>query len=381
MTPALSTGSLVALGNDMKPLTKLMNFLSAAVAIMAVATWSWAGIARPFNDPRSDRLDAIDANATFANEQRDPACQATTLVSAGGAAPRNPRTLAVRWTGFSNFELAVGGRIILLDAYFDRGSIFPPLGFKAADIKKADLLLIGHGHVDHMSDAASVGARTGATVIGAPVTIEKLMTQPIEPKQLRTVTGRGGEILKFDGFTVEPILGRHGSPTRQVTETMEHALSSVTPPMTAEQRAEQDTIRARGTSDPRVVGEGTIAYLITLDNGFRILFRDSGGRVTDIEKAAMERIGRVDLALVAVSAEYLNSSTVSQALEHMRTYKPDIYMPAHHDAPFTGRAGLWRSTEPLFQAMKDENPALITVSKQYREPVCFNTEVNIQRTR
>jgi L-ascorbate metabolism protein UlaG (beta-lactamase superfamily) len=99
----------------------------------------------------------------------------------------------VRWTGFSNFELAVGGRIILLDAYFDRGSIYPPLGFKAADVKKADLLLIGHGHVDHMSDAASVGARTGATVVGAPVTIEKLMTQPIEPKQLRTVTGQGGE--------------------------------------------------------------------------------------------------------------------------------------------------------------------------------------------
>jgi diphthamide synthase (EF-2-diphthine--ammonia ligase) len=43
--------------------------------------------------------------------------------------------------------------------------------------------------------------------------------------------------------------------------------------------------------------------------------RDSGGRVTDHEKVAMDRIGRVDLALVAVSAEYLNSSTVGQALE------------------------------------------------------------------
>jgi L-ascorbate metabolism protein UlaG (beta-lactamase superfamily) len=370
----------------MKGLNSRGNLVSASVATLAVAAlsvaaWSHTALARPFTDPRSDQLDAIDANATFVSEPRDPACQAATLVSTGGAAPRHPRTLAVRWTGFSNFELAYNGRIILLDAYFDRGSIFPPLGFKAADVKKADLLLIGHGHVDHMSDAASVGARTGATVVGAPVSIEKLMTQPIEPKQLRTVTGKGGEVLKFDGFTVEPILGRHGQPTRQVTEAMEHALGSVTPPMTAEQRAEQDTIRARGTSDPRVIAEGTIAYLITLDNGFRILFRDSGGRVTDYEKAAMERIGRVDLALVAVSAEYLNSSTVSQALEHMRTYKPVVYMPAHHDAAFTGRPGLWRSTEPLFQAMKDENPALITVSKQYREPVCFNTEVNIQRSR
>jgi DNA-binding response OmpR family regulator len=53
-----------------------------------------------------------------------------------------------------------------LDAYFDRGSIFPPLGFKAADIKRANVILIGHGHVDHMSDAASVAIRTGAVVVG-----------------------------------------------------------------------------------------------------------------------------------------------------------------------------------------------------------------------
>ena len=75
------------------------------------------------------------------------------------------------------------------------------------------------------------------------------------------------------------------------------------------------------------------------------MYRDSGGRVTDFEKAAMERVGRVDLALVAVAASYLNTLTVEQALEHMRTYKPDVYMPAHHDAPNNGalardRAGL-----------------------------------------
>jgi L-ascorbate metabolism protein UlaG (beta-lactamase superfamily) len=366
----------------MNGMKNMRNLLPLSVAVLAVTVWSGGGaVARPFTDPRSDRIEAIEASAGFAGEPRDPACQATMLVAAGGAAPRNPRTLAVRWIGFSNFELAYNGRVILLDAYYDRGSIFLPLGVKAADLKKVDVLLIGHGHVDHMSDAASVGARSGATVVGAPVTTEKLLTQPIDAKLVKTVTGRGGEVLKFDGFIVEPILGRHGQPSRQVVEPIERALNSLTAQMTPEQRAEQDAIRARGTSDPRVVAEGTIAYLITLDSGFRIMYRDSGGQITDYEKAVMEKIGRVDLALVAVSAEYLNSSTVRQALEHMRTYKPDVYMPAHHDAPFTGRGGLWRSTEPLFQAMKDENPALVTVSKQYREPVCFNTEFNIQRSR
>ena len=127
---------------------------------------------RPFTDPRAERSDAIDQAAAL--EPRDPACQARTLVSAGGAFPRNPHTLALRWIGFSNFELVYNGRVVLLDAYYDRGSEYPPLGVAAADIKTADVILMGHGHFDHMSDAASIGARTKALLVGAAVTTDKL---------------------------------------------------------------------------------------------------------------------------------------------------------------------------------------------------------------
>ena len=353
--------------------------MAAAVAGIVV-TLSCTALASPFFDPRSDRIDAIDMSA--ATERRDPACRDAKLVSAGGIFPRNPHTLAVRWVGFSNYELVYGGHIILLDAYYDRGSFFPPLGVKAADVKKADVILIGHGHVDHMSDAASIGAQTGAPVVGAPVTAEKLMTQAIPPRQIKTVTGKGGELLKFDGFTVEPILGRHGEPDRRVSEVIGKAVDSLLPALTPEQQAEDAAIRARGTGGPRVITEGTIAYLITLDDGFRIMYRDSAGVVTDFEKAAMARIGRVDLAITALRADFLPTLTTKQAMEYMRIYKPDVIMPAHHDAGLTvGKDGLWRSTEPVFQAMKDENPNLVTVSRGYREPVCFNTEFNISRGR
>ena len=354
---------------------RLFAFLITVSALAAACT---SASARPFTDPRSEHSDAIDQAAAL--EPRDPACQARTLVSAGGAFPRNPHTLAVRWVGFSNFELVYNGRIILLDAYYDRGSEYPPLGVAAADIKTADLILMGHGHFDHMSDAASIGARTKALLVGAAVTTDKLRTQPIPVQQIRTVTGRGGEIMKFDNFTVEPILGRHGEPAKDVTAAMDRTLDELMPAPTPEQKAEAAVIRSRGTNSPRVIDEGTIVYLITLDDGFRILYRDSGGVVTDYERAAMARVGRVDLALVAVSGDYLNPLMVKLALEHARTYKPDVIMPAHHDAPVTaGHVAQWRATEPLFQAMKDENPNIVTVSKEYREPVCFNSEMNIQR--
>ncbi len=315
-------------------------------------------------DPRFARGAVVNAD--------DPGCETLALVSTGGAFPKDPKTLAIRWTGYTNFELVYNGQIILLDAHFDRGSMFPPLGFNAADVKRANVILLGHGHLDHMSDAASVGARTGALVVGAPVTTEKLLTQKIDPKQVRTVTGRGGELLEFPGFTVEPILGRHGEPPKNVTAAFDGALKSTAPQPTPEQVAERNEIRQRDTNDSRVITEGTIAYLITLDNGFRIMYRDSGGAVTDYEKAAMQRIGRVDVALVAVSAAFLHTLTAQRALEHMRAYKPDVYIPSHHDAPFNG---LWRATEPLFQALKDE----ISTSSPSRAAIA-NQSASIRKT-
>jgi len=326
--------------------------------------------------PRAVAITILATFQTAALLAKDPGCEVPVLVSTGGARPQNPQTLAIRWTGYSNFELVYKGQVILLDAYFDRGSEYPSLGFKAADIKKADAILIGHAHFDHMSDAASVGANTKAVVVGAPITTDKLLSQGLDPKLIKTVTGKGGELLKFSTFEVEPILGRHGQPPANVTAAFNQALRAVTTPFTAEQMAESAAIRERGSSDPRIVTEGTIAYLITLDNGFRIMFRDSGGAITDYEKAAMQRVGRVDLALAAVAADVLQSLTINRALEYLRTYKPTVYIPAHHDDNVNG---MWRPTEPIFQALKDQDASLITISKQYREPVCLDTKNNFSQ--
>src|SRR5258708_31973711 len=94
----------------------------AATAMLAAT----AALSRPFFDPRSEKREAIDLDSVFAAEPRDPACHAAQLVSTGGLAPRDPHTLAVRWAGYSNFELAYGGQIIPLDSSFLRRPNHPP---------------------------------------------------------------------------------------------------------------------------------------------------------------------------------------------------------------------------------------------------------------
>ena len=100
---------------------------TAVASVIMALILSDSGQARSFNDPRSEKNDAIDKEA--ANEFPDQACHSRSLASTGAATPRNEHTLVVRWMGYSNFELVYGGHILLLDAYYDRGSVYT---FKAA---------------------------------------------------------------------------------------------------------------------------------------------------------------------------------------------------------------------------------------------------------
>ena len=332
--------------------------LASAVAALVVVVATVATAQTPGSAP------------AYTFETSDPACQVARLVSTGAPMPASPDTVGIRWAGYANYELVYKGQVVLLDAAFDRGNNFPPLGFTVPDVTRVDAILIGHGHSDHMSDAAAIATRTKAVVVGAPVTAEKLLSQSVDPGQVRSVTGRGGEVVELPGIRIEPILGRHSVRDRTITDPFEEVLGALTPPLTPAQQAERGQISQRGVNDPRLATEGTLTYLMTLDNGFTILFRDSAGDVTDFERAVMKRVGRVDVAIVAQANAYLNTRQAEKALEYVDAYRPGVFIPAHHDAPYND---LWRSTEPIFQVMKDENPNLMTVSRGYREPVCFNT--------
>ena len=73
------------------------------------------------------------------------------------------QTLAITWLGHSSFRLRTpGGLEVLFDPWYTGNPMFP----EAARPTKADLILVSHGHSDHITDAAAVAKATGATVVG-----------------------------------------------------------------------------------------------------------------------------------------------------------------------------------------------------------------------
>jgi L-ascorbate metabolism protein UlaG (beta-lactamase superfamily) len=72
-------------------------------------------------------------------------------------------SLAITWLGHSSFSLRTpGGKTILFDPWYTGNPSFPEM----AKPTKADLILVSHGHSDHITDAAATAKATGATVVG-----------------------------------------------------------------------------------------------------------------------------------------------------------------------------------------------------------------------
>jgi len=313
---------------------------------------------------------SLSAQGAKAAMQQDPACQSLTPVSAGGPAPKDPETVVVRWLGWTNYEVAYRGDVFLLDAYYDRGPRMHPIGVAPADIKKANAIFIGHAHFDHMSDAAAVAKQTGAPVIGASFASEVLMKGGAAPRQFKAV--RGGEVMQYPGVTVEAALGHHNVIATTVPqgflEKQAAALevASLQKPLLDAEKQQLDAVRARGSRDPKIADEGVINYLFTFGNGFHLLFADSPGPITDGQRALIQKVPAVDVAMLP----YFDfEAGIPPLVDLVKAFKPSTVFLGHHDAEGTMK---WASNYPAALAIRDASPKTRTMDVIYRTPVCFN---------
>ena len=114
-------------------------------------------------------------------------------------------TLRITWYGHATFGLEAGGTQVLVDPYFT-GNPACPADIKADDLNPA-VILVTHGHNDHIGDAVDIAQRTGAKVIGMVELAGFLGKKGVE----NTVGANFGGTVAFDGGSVKIVPAWHTS--------------------------------------------------------------------------------------------------------------------------------------------------------------------------
>ncbi len=114
-----------------------------------------------------------------------------------------PRAL-ITWLGHSAFRIVTpAGMVIIVDPWLDN----PSAPEAAKNISHADLILVTHGHSDHVGNVVELAMRTGATVVGIFEVYLHLQSLGVT-----TATGMNkGGTMEVAGVRVTMVDAKHSS--------------------------------------------------------------------------------------------------------------------------------------------------------------------------
>ena len=306
----------------------------------------------------------------------DAACSGMMPAAMGGPMPKGKSTILLRWLATSNFELVYRNQVFLLDTYYERGPRNRPTGIVPEKVKKTDAIFIGHAHFDHISDVGPIATNTKAKVYGAPITIETAYKLGVPQGQGSVVAG--GETVKISNtVTIDAALAQHSTLSSEVLQTLGKLYDLDAGPATPEQAAAEKAVLAKGTFAPDVITKGTIAYAFTFDTGFKLLWIDSAGPVTEGDRALAAKLGPVDLAIIAYQGHPVSQIQVPVTLELVKLFKPRTFMPAHHDQIFGTFVDI--GVEPLFEAILQALPGTKVIAPLHQQAMCFDISKKAQK--
>jgi L-ascorbate metabolism protein UlaG (beta-lactamase superfamily) len=262
-------------------------------------------------------LSGVQAGASAAVVLPGIAAGAVPVPSQGGPGGAG---VNLRWFGTNAWEISFGNKTIWLDPWLTRYSTgilagrFDPATPISVDealldthIPKADIILIGHGHFDHIADVPYLAKKTGAMVIGSETHANMLRAYGVPDRQLVHV--RGGENLQFDGFSIEVFPSLHGLDANKQFVFPRHLVT--VPPMPTR-------------TDELVEGD-TFIYQLTLGSGFSILLMSTGNF---IERALTGL--RPDVALLGATSTFTQTHRYNARLLNVLNY-PRVIVPTHWD--------------------------------------------------
>jgi L-ascorbate metabolism protein UlaG (beta-lactamase superfamily) len=115
--------------------------------------------------------------------------------------------MAIKYTyiGHGTHSLEIGGKLVLVDPFFTSNSSTDV----SADSVNPDVILVSHGHFDHVEDLVSIAKRTGAKVISNFEIVGWLQGQGVPEGQAHPQHIGGGFNHEFGH--VKLTIAHHGS--------------------------------------------------------------------------------------------------------------------------------------------------------------------------
>jgi L-ascorbate metabolism protein UlaG (beta-lactamase superfamily) len=280
------------------------------------------------------------------------------------------------WAGCATFRLTVGETVVFLDAYLDRVSDAAQPGITVDDVDRADFILVGHSHFDHLWGAERIAPRTGATVIGSYETIRLMAAQGVPESQLQPVSG-GERIRLADGVVVSVYPSLHSCVWTGPFQQPDVVCLGDTGLTLDEQKARFRELEAhiatlapearahalKGRQGERGDG-GALVYLIETPDG-SLLYQDTSGHWSGIVRDL-----RPDVAILAAAGRgNVDGDPIQGTLAEFVAREADFLQPrrvllSHHDNWLPGFS-LETNTAPIRDALAERVPKTELVEIDY----------------
>jgi len=209
----------------------------------------------------------------------------------------------VLWLGQSAVRItSPGGKVIMIDPFLKKNPKTPAQWKDLKALGKVDVILVTHGHFDHIADVGELAKLTGAKVAGGAELVRNMAAYGMVPAKQVIAMNKGG--------TITPI----GANIKLTLVPADHSSSIGVP-------------KPGGKGRHFVFGGPATGWVVQLENGFTIYHSGDTNVFTDM--SLISRLYPIDLAMICIGGHFtMDPRGAAHAVSQLLT--PKMALPIHY---------------------------------------------------